>query len=170
MSEPLQYEQLSDTEKIALLLGWHQGQPYPTHREYSHPSGSIQCVGGQFGGAAFGPLDGADWPDITDQNTVKAVEAKIIAEGLADAYMMELYQSNPVCPLAQPWRWASSAWVLLTATPALKIDAALAVWEARKPAPPPPMAPPDSIPVKAIVWLLTIGWAYGIVFVMRHSS
>ena len=132
MTEPITPAPLTKDERVALLLEWEliMEEPWRECRTYRHKDHGT-CRYKYVSEYGNGP---DEWPFHDSEkleSTVKAVEAKIIAEGLADAYMATLYYGNQACRPAQPWRWASSAWVLLTATPALKIDAALAVWEAR---------------------------------------
>ena len=154
MSEPITHEQLARPELVALLLGWQPtGEDHHEEcRTYWHQTHGF-CNFNYVHGFASG--SGA-WPVRNDYNTARAVEDRLNAEGLLRQYDAELDNG-----------WFGYQY---TATAEQRITAALAVWEARKPAPPPPMAPPDSLPVRAIVWLLTIGIGYGIIFVMGHSS
>ncbi|CAB4140648.1 hypothetical protein UFOVP398_61 [uncultured Caudovirales phage] len=124
---------MTPTELIAVkLFGWERVEPErddPT--AYEHPTGSTAYVGGELDGTGYGPIGGADWPDLADLNDIRRMEDALAERGLISLYVAAIEIIVPITPdYDQNLCWRE--WRILRATAEQRVAAAVKVLEGVK--------------------------------------
>ena len=124
---------MTPTEIIATrLLGWVRVEPTRDDpKVYEHPTGSTAYVGGELDGTGYGPVGGADWPDLTDYNCIRRMEDALAERQMLKRYMMTLdgeftvNASDPMPGTCITWQ----SFAMLRATADQRVEAAVKVLE-----------------------------------------